>query len=199
MKPSELLLEQIRRVKQAYAPVDLANPICFIRNLIFVYHTSAATENMIGLAAEKSDGELREYFLQHLAEERGHEKWLSEDLRTVGVDVKKAAIAPEAVAMAGTQYYLIHHVHPAALLGYMAMLECFPMPADAVDALERIHGKALCHTLRYHSLHDIDHGADVLTVIDKLPESLLPLVFDSAIQTAHYLGSASAKFAHTEN
>ena len=97
--------------------------------------------------------------------------------------------------MAGSQYYLIYHVDPAALLGYMAALECFPMPLEQVEALERAHGADLCRTLRYHAAHDIEHGSGVLEQIDKLDARRFQIAMDSAMQTAAFIGSAISKIA----
>ena len=194
MTHSEQLISVLEDVRRQYPAVDLTKPRTFLRNLIFLHNVITASEHMLEVAVKCAHGHLREYYEAHLEEERRHETWLADDLESAGVDVSALTISPEAVAMAGSQYYLIFHVDPAALLGYMAVLECFPLSDEQMALLESAHGKKLCRTLRYHATHDVDHGADLLAVIDKLPAQRFRLVLDNAVQTALYIGSAISKF-----
>ena len=196
MRRSEQLLNAVQDVRRDYCTVNLNEPLTFLRNLVFLHNVIAASENLLEIAITRAEGSLRDYYAAHLEEERQHEKWLADDLKSAGIDVATLPISPEAVAMAGSQYYLIYHVDPAALLGYMAVLECFPLSAEHMDALEAVHGKDICRTLRYHAKNDVDHGADVLAMIDRLPENCFRLVLENAVQTAFYIGAAASKFTH---
>lgn len=173
-----------------YGTPDLSQRSVLIGNMVFLYHVIKASENLLAVAAQQSEGDLKAYLVEHLEEERQHEKWLGEDLSRLGVDVTKTIVPRLAVELAGSQYYLIYHVHPAALLGYMALLEGNPMPLDHVEALEGIHGKEALTTLRYHTEHDPDHGAELMRIIDEQPEHLRPLIVQSAVQSAYYFGAA---------
>lgn len=188
------LMQALRDVRAAYPAIDLTRRDVFLRNLIFVHNVIAASEGLLRAACDRSISELKAYFAEHLQEEAGHAFWLRHDLATADIDVAALPVLPEAVAMAGSQYYLIHHVDPVALLGYMAVLECFPIEFGALEKLEEIHGKQLCRTLRYHAEHDVSHGADVLDEIDLLDEKQFQLVMQNAVQTALYIGSAISKF-----
>jgi len=66
------------------------------------------------------------YFRKHIPEETGHDDWVLDDLEALGFrreDVLKRIPPPSAAALAGAQYYWIRHVHPVALLGFIAVLE----------------------------------------------------------------------------
>lgn len=179
-----------------YRPLDLTDPGTLLRNLVFVYHTMRASEHLLQVAVERSaPGPLRDYFTEHLEEERGHERWLADDLAAVGIDVAMTAIPRQAVELVGSQYYLIHHVSPAALLGYMALMECFSVPLDHLDRLEALHGKTLFRCARFHAEHDIDHGNDLLRAFEQLPPNEQALAVESGVQSAHYFGTAMATFA----
>ena len=193
MRQSEQLISAIRPLLTG--GVDLRDPTTFVRNLMFVHNVIVASERITHEAYRASYGALREYFAEHLQEERDHAQWLAADLLEAGVDVTDMPILAEAVAMAGAQYYLIFHVDPAAVLGYMVVLECFPMELDRVEELEGIHGKSLCRTLRYHAEHDPEHGKDVLEQIDKLDAVSFGRALQNAINTAVYLRSAIAGFS----
>lgn len=194
MKNSAQLLATVRNVFGNSPALDMTNRTVFLRNLVFLHAVMVASESLLRTAITHSEGVLRAYFERHLAEETGHEKWLFDDLSAAGIDVFSLPISPDAVAMAGSQYYLIHHVDAAALLGYMAVLECFPASEDAIKAVETDHGEHVCRTLRYHATHDVAHGAELLQMIDQLPANRFRLVLENAVQTAFYIGAAASKF-----
>jgi len=189
------LIKALSEARARYPRIDLLDRETFIRNLVFVHNVITATPQLLYAAMMHSGGDLSAYFEAHLEEERAHALWLANDLASEGIDVRALPVSPDAVAMAGSQYYLIYHVDPAALLGYMAALECFPMPETQERRLEEVHGVDLCRTLRYHATHDIDHGSEVLAQIDKLDARQFRIAMDSAMQTAAFIGSAISKIA----
>jgi hypothetical protein len=195
MKFSESLLQKLQHDMVQYKAQDLTDKNVFIKNLVFAYHVIRASEHLLQIAHDKSDGILKEYFSTHLEEEKSHEKWLAEDLNSADVQVQSTAIPRLAVEMVGSQYYLIHHVSPCALLGYMARLECFPFPMKVVEELEEVHGKKLVRTLRYHAVHDVEHREDLLNMLDELPTACQLIALESAIQTTRYFGIAQQGFA----
>jgi len=72
---------------------------------------------------------LADYLSKHISEEQGHDEWLLEDMEVLGIERKavlKRVPIPTATALAGTQYYWIFHVHPVALLGFLAVMEGSP-------------------------------------------------------------------------
>ena len=184
MSYSTEIMQAVNSIRARSKPLDLMNRRVLVDNLCFVYQFMVASERLLYEAKMQSTGALREYYVEHYDEERGHEEWLADDLRSAGVDVNSIQRSRTAIAMAGGQYYLMKHVSPAALLGYMLVLECSPMPIEQVKILEDAHGKDLLRTLRYHSVHDIDHGEKLRLVIDGMSD---PSIMESAVQTAIYL------------
>lgn len=180
---SQKVIGAIERVRKEASLIDCAKLDYIISNLVFVYQIVVASESLLEEAVRVSEGELRDYFVSHLEEERSHEEWLAADLRTCGIDVKQMPLLQKAVEIAGSQYYLIKHVDPACLLGYMAVLEGFPVSSDSLEKLEQMHGKELFRTLRYHSEHDLDHRKELFDMIDKFPSER---ILTNAVQTALY-------------
>ena len=196
MKFSDHVVTSVREVlKNAKSP-DLADINSVLRNLTFLYHTMKASEHLLEVAVEcsKCRPELQASYAEHLEEERGHHLWLATDLNSAGVDVLKTGVPVKAVEMVGSQYYLMHHVDAAALLGYMALMECFSCSLEVVEKLEEAYGKELFRTVRYHAEHDTDHGADVADAIDRLPEASKALVLENAMQAARYFCAATQTF-----
>lgn len=194
MKFSEQLLKDIGNVRSTFPMVDLTERGPFMRNLVLMFHVIRASEHLLetAICASLDDKLLLPYFSSHLEEERDHQSWLAGDIASAGVDVRKTIIPVNVVEMVGTQYFLIHHLDPSALLGYMAVLECFPMPREHIDALVAAHGPELMNTVRFHAEHDIDHGSDLLDVIDQLPPHRQTIVRQSALQSSVYLRAAIA-------
>ena len=196
MRFSATLLAELERVRAGYKSADLRDVDVLRRNLTFVYHVIKGSENLLAVAIQCSTHErgLNAYFRAHLEEERDHCKWLEDDLAMLGVNARAEGVPFLVSEMVGSQYYLLYHVDCAALLGYMAVLECFPVPIEAVLALEGIHGTAPLRTLRYHAEHDVDHGARLLEVVDGLAPLRQGMVMQNALRTAQFLGIAINSF-----
>lgn len=181
----------IDAARAAYPVIDLQDAAVFRANLQFNYHAMVASERLLIEAVEEARGELRDYFFHHLQEERGHHEWLADDLAG-----DTGPMNWHAAQLAGTQYYMVKHVHPAALLGYMAVLEGAPMPLAMVEELEARHGARVMRTVRYHAEHDIGHGAEVFDMIARLPLEQQQIAYDNALMTVHRIGMFQKGLQH---
>ena len=83
-------------------------------------------------------------------------------------------------------------VHPAALLGYMAVVEGDPVPLEVVDLLERAHGKDLLRFVRFHALKDLEQRIELFEVIDDAPKPLRNYIEQSAENALDYFIQAAA-------
>ena len=136
---------------------------------------------------------LREYYLEHFEEEQGHDEWLLADLASLGVSRDRALRRlpyPSVAALVGSQYYWIEHVHPAAFLGYLAVLE---QPAET-EFLKEVHQRTAiplssmsCHL--NHAELDPGHVAEFDALLDKFPltRKQEELITVSAITTIGHL------------
>jgi hypothetical protein len=119
---------------------------------------------------------MRDYLIEHIAEEQEHAIWLLEDLAALGIPRSEvlARIPPPAVAaLVGAQYYYIYHDHPVTLLGYIAVLEASLAPASEVHAMlakSRLPPAAF-RTLLEHAVLDPEHSAHLFELLDRLPLS----------------------------
>ncbi|MGC2111624.1 MAG: iron-containing redox enzyme family protein [Candidatus Korobacteraceae bacterium] len=139
-------------------------------------------------------GGMLPYFQKHIPEETGHDEWVLDDLETLGFrreDVLKRMPSPFAAALVGAQYYWIRHVHPVALLGFIAVLEgtppdveFFEATADRIGVPRRAFSNLLLHgKLDPQHRDDLDHALDALP----LTESHHALMGVSAFQTINLL------------
>jgi len=185
------LISTIKTIRDQAVPIDFSKKENFIKNLVLMWQVIVASEPLLERAVYfEPIGRIRDYFMRHLVEESGHAEWLHSDLMTAGVDPCKALLNPDVPVLVGSQYYHVFHGSPATILGYMAVLECFPLPIDRIEEFEAIHGKPLCRTLRYHCEHDPDHGKDILELFDEFSEIEWQQIKLNAIQTAFLLNKA---------
>lgn len=158
------------------------------KHLHFVYWLMLATGGLLEEAAQHATGELKAYFEKHRDEEcepRDHPAWMREDLTKLGVNFD---LDYRAAAIAGSQYYLIKHVHPACLLGYSYVLESSPKPIEWINAWEEeVGGPLPC--LRYHAEHDPGHTSDILTQIHKQSTELQRTIMQNTEQVISWLTS----------
>jgi Iron-containing redox enzyme len=183
---SKQVIEKVAAVLSGIA--SSASKEAILANLAFTQQVITASEGLMEDAIALSSGALKAYFMEHLEEERGHAKWLADDLKTAGIDMHKVPKIRRAVEMAGAQYYLIKHVSPLSLLGYMAVLEGFPIALETVADMEAKHGPDLLRTLRYHAEHDLEHRKELFSMIDQNP---CEEIMQSAMLTANYINELS--------
>lgn len=134
------------------------------------------------------------YFQKHIPEETGHDDWVLDDLEVLGFrrdEVLQRVPPLSAAELAGAQYYWIRHVHPVALLGFIAVLEgtppdvpFFEQTADRIGVPRRAFSNLLLH-----GKLDPQHRDDLDRTLDALPltESHHALMGVSAFQTVSLL------------
>jgi Iron-containing redox enzyme len=181
---SKQVIEKVAAVLSGIATSKEA----LLANLVFTHQVITASEGLMEDAIALSSGPLKAYLAGHLEEERGHAQWLADDLKTAGIDMQTMPKIRRAVEMAGAQYYLIKHVSPLSLLGYMAVLEGLPVALETVADMEAKHGTDLLRTLRYHAEHDLNHRKELFAVIDQYP---CEEIMQSAMLTANYINELS--------
>ena len=132
---------------------------------------------------------LVDYYSLHADEEDGHAEWLLDDLASLGIpreNVLKRLPYPSIAAAVGAQYYWMQHVHPAAYLGFIVVVET-PPDLQFLHDVSRRTGIPLssmsCHYR--HAQLDPEHIAEFDAALDSLPLTprLQDLITISAITT----------------
>lgn len=153
-------------------------------HLAFWYQVILASEPLLRdaialldvLEGDEFERDLKAFYAKHLEEERDHAKWLLEDLNGHPIQLHFGA-----AQLAGMAYYLVRHMHPVALMGYMLALEGVPIPMEYVEAVEREHGAAAARTLRHHAQEDPEHFKELAAF--HIPEEWRSLVESTRKQT----------------
>lgn len=148
------------------------------------------------IASDPLSAGMFEYLNHHIPEEMHHDDWVLEDLEVLGFDRTKilARIPPPSVArLVGSQYYWIRHVHPVALLGFIAVLEGTPPDVEFFEHTAdraRLPRAAFSNLLRHGKL-DPRHRDDLNNALDTFPltERDHSLLGVSAFETIHLLSA----------
>jgi heme oxygenase-like protein len=135
-----------------------------------------------------------DYLSRHITEESGHDNWILDDAEVMGIDRRlllERIPTDTAIRMVGSQYYWIHHYHPVAMLGYIAVMEGTPPKIEFIEAVAhrtRFPIAAFSSFMR-HAKIDPHHRADLDSLLDALPLSAdhHTVIGLSALQTIHYL------------
>lgn len=155
------------------------------------FHVIRATPRLLERAASLSIYELREFFEKKQGEEHGHDEAMWRDLVRSGItaaEIDAAPVDPAVVALVGTQYYLIEHVHPAAFLGYIGLLEWFPPTLEHVEQF-RVAAKLpedAMSCAKIHAAADVRHREDLAAVLDEAPEEWRVPILSNAMHSAMF-------------
>jgi len=162
------------RVRELY-PEYLFTSHCVIRASVPLMETGRDRASSLA-DNDPVSAELAPYLEQHIPEELDHDEWLLDDLEVLGRD--RAAIlarspSPTVAALVGAQYYWIHHYHPVALLGYIALLEGYPPSPEMVDRLvaSTEYPRNAFRTMLAHAELDPGHREELDALVDRLPVS----------------------------
>jgi hypothetical protein len=143
-----------------------------IRASVPMMEEAAAAAERLG-DADPTAPLLAEYFAHHAREEAGHDDWLLADLEVLGVPreaVWKRLPSRHVAGMVGAYYYWVRHVHPLALLAYLAVLEGNPPEVEQLEEIRRRSGlpAAAFRTLIKHAHLDPRHRDDLDDTLDAL-------------------------------
>ncbi|HEX2253300.1 MAG TPA: iron-containing redox enzyme family protein [Thermoanaerobaculia bacterium] len=117
---------------------------------------------------------LADYYERHAREELHHDDWLLDDMVALGMDreqVLSRLPSPLVASLVGAHYYWMRHVHPVALLGYLAVLEGNPPTVERLTEIRQRAGlpEAGFRTLIKHAHLDPHHRDELDEQIDRLP------------------------------
>jgi pyrroloquinoline quinone (PQQ) biosynthesis protein C len=154
------------------------------------YHHVRSTAPLLAQAAARCGPEDHLYqsaLFEYMAEERGHELWILEDIHAVGGDaeqVRRSAPRFPCKVMVGHAYYVIDRVSPYGLLGMIHVLEgmAVALAGKAVSALRESIGAADDGGFKYLTTHgdlDVRHSEFFENLINQIDQRHLPLVIET--------------------
>jgi pyrroloquinoline quinone (PQQ) biosynthesis protein C len=111
-------------------------------------------------------------FIQHAAEEKGHDRLLENDAKALGVSMGNISVLPEAEAFHKSLYYWIYQGRPSVIFGWILCLECFAVqngPA-VYERAQKAFGQKATTFVRVHAMEDPDHIKKAFSAVEKLSE-----------------------------
>jgi len=137
--------------------------------------TEAALESSRALPeGDPLRDQLSAYLAEHVDEELHHDDGLLDDLESLGVSRAKVLgrmPSPAVATLVGAQYYWIHHHHPVAFLGYVALMEGYPPTPELLETLAARTGYPVeaFRTFDQHAELDPGHRDHLDRTLDALP------------------------------
>lgn len=125
-------------------------------------------------------------FIQHAAEEKGHERLLINDARALNVNIEELKALPEGKAFHQSLYYSILYDNPMAIFGWVLMLEgvACQKGKDLYARASRAHGERAASFLKVHSNEDIDHIQKALIAVANLTPEDRKVVVEAMVMYA---------------
>ena len=152
-------------------PAFLLQIFCIMRSGLALM--SAAYERALTMPDDPVAAILAGYLRIHIEEEKGHDRWLLDDIGTLGYDERDVLDATPCTAttnLIGTQYFWMNHVHPVAVMGYLILMEGYaPLPAQLEDIRVKSGAPATAfRCLQRHADDDPAHLADLNRTLDSM-------------------------------
>jgi pyrroloquinoline quinone (PQQ) biosynthesis protein C len=147
------------------------------------------TYPLLALASvHTTDEAYQDALVEYMKEERGHEKWILDDIRALGADaeaVRTGKPGPACQIMVGYTYYAIQWISPYAMLGSVHVLEGMStvLADKAAEAIQRslaLSGGEGFSYLRSHGALDIEHVAFFKELANALPHSAHGIVVETS-------------------
>lgn len=180
-----LAIPLVQRALSSGGPKSL-----YIAFLTQAYHHVKHTFPLLALAASRTtDERYQDALVEYMEEERGHEKWILDDIRALGGDadaVRNGRPDPACRLMVAFTYHAIEHVSPYAMLGSVHVLEGMSVfladrLADTLKRLFGADGEAGFSYLTSHGSLDQEHVAFFRKLVDGFDD---PVVQDIVIDHA---------------
>lgn len=162
----------------------------YVDFLTQAYHHVKHTFPLLAFAAARtSDETYQDALVEYMEEERGHEKWILNDIAAMGGSASAVRDGMPGIAcqvMVAYSYYAIEWISPYAMLGSVHVLEGMSalLADQAADAIQRSlahRGKDGFSYLKSHGALDIEHVAFFKTLANGITDARTQqIVIDAA-------------------
>ncbi len=183
MTPFERLFQETAEQREQFLTIPLVRQAAasggtrelYLAFLTEAYHHVKHTFPLLSLAAARTrDESYQTALFTYMNEERGHDKWILDDIRAMGGDADAVARGAGGVpcqVMVGHAYYCIEWISPYALLGMVHVLEGLSVMlahsvAGAVQNSLGAGGAAGFSYLQSHGTLDVEHTALFRKLLD---------------------------------
>ncbi len=187
MTPFERLYQETAEARERFLAIPLVKQAqasggtrdLYLAFLAEAYHHVKHTFPLLSLAAAHTrDDHYQTALAVYMNEERGHDKWILDDIRAIGGDADAVARGNGSIpcqVMVGYAYHSIEWISPYALLGMVHVLEGLSvMLAHTIaGAVQRSLGTEAAAGFSYLQTHgslDVEHTALFRKLIDSFED-----------------------------
>jgi thiaminase len=183
------LNECLRPLEKACDEFPWNNKEAYANYLAQIYYYVSHSTRLLAFAAARfrsGDEKFHRRFLEHAAEEKGHQTLAVNDIKAMGLSLQSFPELPATSALYESQYYKIEFQDPMAFLGYILVLEGLTVSRGAMieKIVKEAFGKSASTFIHVHASEDPDHLTKALAQIESLDERRKALVKQNVMQTA---------------
>lgn len=176
-----LFKEEIKKLGVLMVESPWHNKDFYAAWLAQTYYFAKDTTRLLmlcGARVSREHQKLHFRFIEHAAEEKGHESLLLRDLKNLGFQIDDIEEFPSAAGFYQSQYYWIDHRSPFAFFGYILALE--GLAADygkpAYQKANDAFGGGTTSFLKVHAEEDVDHTEKALKEVLALPPEAVKMI-----------------------
>ncbi len=187
MTPFERLFEETAEARERFLAIPLVKHAVatggtrdmYLAFLTEAHHHVKHTFPLLSLAAARtSDEQYQTALFIYMTEEKGHDKWILDDIRAMGGDAEEIARGKGGIpcqVMVGYAYYCIEWISPYAFLGMVHVLEGLSVMlahsvAGAVQKSLGAEAAAGFSYLQSHGSLDVAHTALFRKLVDSFED-----------------------------
>jgi pyrroloquinoline quinone (PQQ) biosynthesis protein C len=161
----------------------------YIDFLTQAYHHVKHTYPLLALASvHTKDEPYQDALIEYMKEERGHEKWILDDIQAMGGNaegVRNGKPGQACRIMVGYTYYAVEWISPYAMLGSVHVLEGIStmladQAATTIQASLAFPGKDGFSYLRSHGALDIEHVAFFKGLVNEITSEAHEVIIDTS-------------------
>jgi len=189
----------ISNMLEAVQSFPLENKVAYAMWLRDIYEYAEHSTRILATAGANmpiKHNHLSNRFIIHASEERGHEKLVERDLKTLGYNVADMQATNETKFFYQSLYYwLSKHSNPLGIMGWVLALEGIAVSVApwAFAKVKEAHSGKAGNFLRVHGEEDPGHLDEAFKMINKLEGEDLKIVIDSLEQYSNqYVNILSA-------
>lgn len=131
----------------------------WLQQTFYFVENSTRLVALTGARFPTSRNDFHRRFMEHCAEEMGHEKLLIHDIKALKLGPIDLPVLPQTQVFYQTQYYWIDRVDPIAFYGYLLYLEGLAAhhASHAIERVKAKHGPSALTFLKLHAEEDEGH------------------------------------------
>jgi pyrroloquinoline quinone (PQQ) biosynthesis protein C len=208
MTPFERLFEETAEERERFLAIPLVKYAAatggtremYLAFLTEAYHHVKHTFPLLSLAAARTrDEQYQSALFIYMNEERGHDKWILDDIRAIGGDadaIERGNGGIPCQVMVGYAYYCIEWISPYAFLGMVHVLEGLSVMlahsvAKSVQKSLGAGGSADGFSyLQSHGTLDVEHTALFRKLVDSFEDRATQDVIIDAARVMYRLYGA---------